>query len=73
MTAVVAIGESERLAGLALAGVDVHDAGDEETVRAAWDALGVDVGLLILTPQAEAALAGKLSEREDVVWVSLPE
>jgi vacuolar-type H+-ATPase subunit F/Vma7 len=73
MTAVVAIGESSRLAGFALAGVDVRDAGDEEAVRAAWNALDGDVGLLILTPQAEAAPGPRLSEREDVVWVSLPE
>jgi vacuolar-type H+-ATPase subunit F/Vma7 len=73
MTAVVAIGEAHRLAGFALAGVDVRDAGDEQSVREAWNALGSDVGLLILTPQAEGVLGPRLSERKDVVWVSLPE
>jgi len=73
MTAVVAIGEAQRLSGFALAGVDVRAAGDEPSVREAWDALGRDVGLLILTPQAEATLGPRLSEREDLVWVSLPE
>jgi len=29
--------------------------------------------LLILTPGAAAALEGRWSEREDIVWVSLPE
>jgi len=38
-----------------------------------WDELGRDVGLLILTPEAAAALEGRRSEREDIVWVSLPE
>jgi len=73
MTAVVAIGEEQRLAGFALAGVDVRAAGDERSAREAWDALGREVGLRILTPQAEAALGPRLSEREDLVWVSLPE
>jgi vacuolar-type H+-ATPase subunit F/Vma7 len=72
MTAVVAIGETQRLAGFALAGVDVRGADDERSVRSAWEALG-EVGLLILTPHAEAALGSRLSEREDVVWLSLPE
>jgi vacuolar-type H+-ATPase subunit F/Vma7 len=73
MTAVVAIGERHRLAGFALAGVDVRVADDETAVHEAWDELGRDVGLLILTPRSEAILERRLSEREDVAWVSLPE
>lgn len=72
MSAVVAIGEAHRLAGLALAGVDVRAAEDERAVRDAWEALGREVGLLILTRHAEDALRARLPEREDVVWVSLP-
>jgi vacuolar-type H+-ATPase subunit F/Vma7 len=69
---VVAIGEAHRLEGFALAGVEVRSAEDSPAVRDAWDRLG-EVGVVILTSQAEAALAGMLSDREDVVWVSLPE
>jgi vacuolar-type H+-ATPase subunit F/Vma7 len=69
---VVAIGEEGRLAGFALAGVEVCRAEDTTAVQAAWDALSEEVRLLVLTPRAVAALEGRLSEREDLVWVSLP-
>ena len=73
MAGVVAIGEAHRVEGFALAGVEVRSADGAKPVRDAWDALGPDVGLVILTPEAEAALGARLLEREDVVWVSLPE
>ena len=73
MSGVVAIGEARRLAGFALAGVDVRTAEDAQAVHDEWDELERDVGLLILTPEAAAALERRRSEREDIVWVSLPE
>jgi vacuolar-type H+-ATPase subunit F/Vma7 len=72
MSGVVAIGEDRRLAGFALAGVAVHAAETVQAVHDAWERLDRDVGLVILTPQAAAALDDRRSEREDVVWVSLP-
>lgn len=71
MTA-VAIGDRLRLAGYALAGVDVRAAASREEVRAHWEALEPDVGLLILTPAAYDALAESLSERRRLVWAVLP-
>ena len=72
MSLVVAIGEERLLAGFALAGVDVRGAESPEAVVDAWERLGREVGLVLLTPPAEAALAERCSEREDLVWVSLP-
>ncbi len=71
MSRIVAIGECERLRGLALAGVGVIGAEEPEAVGAAWTALGDDVGLVILTAAAHAAL--ELSERERYLWVVIPE
>lgn len=73
MSRVVAIGQERQLAGFALAGVDVRAAESAQAAQDAWDGLERDVGLLILTPEAAAALEGRRSEREDIVWVSLPE
>jgi vacuolar-type H+-ATPase subunit F/Vma7 len=73
MSSVVAIGARRRLAGFALAGVEVRDAPTDTDVERELDALGADVGLLILTPAAARTLEGRSSEREDLVWVSLPE
>ena len=73
MSAVVAIGEAWRLAGFALAGVDVSAAEDPAAASDALDRLEGDVGLVVLTPRAEAALRSRLAEREDLVWVTLPD
>jgi vacuolar-type H+-ATPase subunit F/Vma7 len=73
MSGVVAIGEARRLAGFALAGVEVRTAESAQAVQDEWEGLARDVGLVLLTPEATAALDGRQSEREDVVWVSLPE
>jgi len=73
MSRIAAIGEARRVSGFALAGVEVRAAESAQAAQAAWDALERDVGLLVLTPQAAAALEGRLSEREGVVWVTLPD
>ena len=73
MSGAVAIGEPRRLAGFALAGVDVRTAESAQAVLREWEALGRDVGLLILTSEAAAALEAKRPEKEDIVWVTLPE
>lgn len=56
MSRAAALGEDVRVAGYALAGAEVHPAGDGDAVRAAWDGLADDVDCLILTPAARDAL-----------------
>jgi len=73
VSVVVAIGEARRVAGFALAGVDVRTAESAQAVQDEWEGLARDVGLVILTPEAATALEERRSEREDIVWVSLPE
>ena len=53
---VAALGEWALIRGFALAGVETIAAADPEAVRAAWDALGRDVAVVILTPSAAEAL-----------------
>jgi hypothetical protein len=72
VTHAAAIGEHVRVAGYALAGVDVHAAEDAPGAHAAWDGLGADVACVILTPAAHAALVDRLGERPRVVWAVLP-
>jgi hypothetical protein len=56
---IAAIGEEVLLRGLGLAGVQVLPADQPEAVRAAWRGLPDPVALVILTPAAAAALAGR--------------
>jgi vacuolar-type H+-ATPase subunit F/Vma7 len=73
MSLVAAIGEEARLAGYALAGVQVHGATDPRAAREAWESLGDDVGCLILTPDALAALSPLLTERSEMIWAVVPD
>ncbi len=68
MSRVAAIGDPARLGGYALAGADVHAASDAVEVRSAWERLPADVGLLILTPEARAALGSLLAARSRLLW-----
>jgi len=68
-----AIGEEVRVAGYALAGVEVHTAEDAEAVRTAWDRLPDSVACLILTPAAHAALEARLDDRAELVWAVIPQ
>ena len=70
MSRIVAIGERERLRGLAFAGVGVIAADDPEAVRTAWTGLSEDVGLVILTADARAAL--ELAGRGERLWAVMP-
>ena len=56
MGRVAAIGAPVRVDGLALAGVLVLPAEDDHEVGARWAALPEDVAVVLLTPQAAAAL-----------------
>jgi vacuolar-type H+-ATPase subunit F/Vma7 len=73
MSTIVAIGERERVSGFALAGVRVAAADDPDAVRAAWQALSADAGLVILTPAAHRALAAeRFGDHDARLWVVMP-
>ncbi len=65
MSRIVAIGEPERVHGFSFAGVTVAAAADAEAVRAAWLGLSDEVGLVILTAAAHAALDVEELARSD--------
>ncbi|MCH0539678.1 hypothetical protein I3F58_08875 [Streptomyces sp. MUM 203J] len=67
-----AIGEHLRIAGLALAGVELHPAADSGAVRAAWRGLPEDVALVVLTPFAAEALGSEAGESTAPLTVVLP-
>lgn len=56
MATVAAIGERVRVAGFALVGVRIEVAETAAEARAAWHALAPDVGVVLLTPAAAAAV-----------------
>ena len=56
MGPVAVIGEQTAVAGYALAGALVVPAEDARAVREAWDSLGADVQVVVLTPRAAQAL-----------------
>jgi vacuolar-type H+-ATPase subunit F/Vma7 len=70
---IVAIGERERIEGLSLAGVEVIPAKETEEVRNAWNELGRDVAVVILTAAAESALSELLPLRPERIWTRLPD
>lgn len=72
MSRAVAIGDERRLGGYALAGVEVVPAVTAAEAAAAWDSLAEDVAVLVLSPGAHEALAGRLDERSGIVWAVLP-
>ena len=69
---VFALGEESLVRGFALAAVHVVVAECPEDVVAAWRSLSADAALLLLTPMAEAALAGHLGERPRLLHAVLP-
>ena len=68
---VAAIGQAELIQGFGLAGASLLPAGDAAGALAAWDALAGDVELLLLTPDAVAALRHRL-EAATLLWVEIP-
>ncbi len=65
MSRIIAIGERERVQGFSFAGVTVAATANADDVRAAWRGLRDDVGLVILTPTAHAALDAEERTRGD--------
>jgi vacuolar-type H+-ATPase subunit F/Vma7 len=72
MSRVAVIGEPARVRGFALAGADVLPAATPGEVIARWEALDADVGLLVLSPDARAALRARLTERPRLLWAVMP-
>ena len=70
---IATIGETPKVAGLALAGTLVFAADVPDELDAAWDELPEDVGILVLTPAAEARLGGRFDERPLLLTVVSPE
>ena len=56
MGPVAVIGEETAVAGYALVGALVVPAEDARAVREAWESLGSDVEVVVLTPRAAQAL-----------------
>jgi len=72
MSAMAAIGRRERVRGFALAGVEVLPAADDAEARAAWAALPARTAVVILTPDAHAALRAELAAVPSVLAAVLP-
>jgi hypothetical protein len=68
---VVGIGSELELAGYALTGVEVETADEPGAAGRAWAELDADVGLVLLTADAAAALPDR-GDRPDVLYVVLP-
>lgn len=73
MSRIAAIGPQTRIAGYAMAGVQVLVAEDAEGAHAAWDGLGGDVACLLMTSSAHAAVQERLAERPDLIWAVIPD
>lgn len=72
MSRLVVLGEEPHIRGFGLAGAELLSAGSPDDARRAWDDLPDDIGLIVLTPMAAAALAGRLDERPRLLRVVLP-
>ncbi len=72
MARVAVVGELTRVQGFALAGALVLVAEDAQAARAAWSSLADDVAVVVLTPQAAAALGDELERRRWPLAVVMP-
>jgi len=72
MSTIVALGETHELQGFALAGVTVVAVTAEAELSAAWQQLGPDVALVILSPLAARVLESDLAKRPDVLTAVMP-
>lgn len=69
---VAAIGSADLVAGFGLAGARVHVAEDAVAARAAWQALGADVVVVILTPDAARSVGPERLAAEGPLTVVMP-
>ena len=66
------IGDGVRIAGFALGGATVIPATAPDDVRHAWATLPVDVAVVVLTPDAAAALGSAIERTDNVLSVVMP-
>lgn len=71
MSRVVALGETGRVEGYALAGVTVLTT-DRDGVERTWHRVPDDTGLLVLTPSAAEALDERLASHPRLLWTVIP-
>ena len=69
---VAVIGEETLVAGYALAGAVVAPTEDARAVRDAWDALGTEVDVVVLTPAASQALGPSRTATTHPLTVVMP-
>jgi vacuolar-type H+-ATPase subunit F/Vma7 len=73
VSAIVVLGERWRVEGFALAGVYVVPVEDRAATRAAWERLGAEVAMVLLTARARDDLADLLPLRSDTIWTLIPD
>jgi vacuolar-type H+-ATPase subunit F/Vma7 len=66
---VVVIGSQPQVVGFALAGARVRVAEDPDQVRSAWQTVGDDVAVVLLTDSAAASLADERLQRHSTLSV----
>lgn len=71
MSRIAALGRWAELAGYELVGIEVVDAAEPRSVRAAWDGLPGDVAVVLLTAEARRALPDPLLPSRRL-WVVIP-
>jgi vacuolar-type H+-ATPase subunit F/Vma7 len=69
---IAVLGEAIRTEAFALAGALVIAADTPDAVRAAWRSLPDDVAVVVVTPQATAALGTTAAARDGLLVVTLP-
>jgi vacuolar-type H+-ATPase subunit F/Vma7 len=72
MSAFVVIGDAARVDGFALGGATPIVAATSDEVRRAWATLSDDVAVVVLTPEAAAALGDQIEREDAVLSVVMP-
>jgi vacuolar-type H+-ATPase subunit F/Vma7 len=72
MRTAVALGDSSALDGFALVGATVIRTASDAEVVDAWDALGDEVALVVLTPDAARVVGERCAEHPDRLTVVMP-
>ena len=72
MGTVAAIGDTALVRGFVLAGVVVTVAASDGEVVEAWQRLDDDVGLVVLSPDAQRALGDLVHDRRELLTVVTP-
>ncbi len=73
MSRAAVIGDASASPATPSPGVEVHAAERRGELREAWERLPDDLGCLILTAAARAALGARLPQRPALLWVEVPD